>query len=102
LAALPLNFKVEKEGKDIKLSEGQRVMLRAGLSKLKILEDWFTDFDEEKYPKMMIVCEDTSVVPYVIQFFKQEGLSDDEIIEIHSNKKGDVKAEEWEAIKQIL
>lgn len=102
LAALPLDFKAEKEGKDIKLSDGQRVMLRAGLSKLKILEDGFTDFDKEKYPKMLIVCEDTSVVPYVIQFFKQEGLSDDEIIEIHSNKKGDVKPDEWEEIKQRL
>lgn len=104
VAALPLlDFKAEREGKDVKeLSDGQRVMLRAGLSKLKILEDGFTSFDKEKYPKMLVVCEDTSVVPYVIQFLKLEGLSDDEIIEIHSNKKGDVKPDEWEAIKQRL
>lgn len=103
LAALPLDFKAEREGEDIKgLSDGQRVMLRAGLSKLKILEDGFTSFDKEKYPKMLIVCEDTSVVPYVIQFLKLEGLSDDEMIEIHSNKKGDVKPDEWEEIKQRL
>lgn len=103
LAALPLDFKAEREGNDIKsLSDGQRVMLRAGLSKLKILEDGFTDFDKNKHPKMLIICEDTNVVPYVTQFMKQEGLSDDEIMEIHSNKKGEVKPEEWAAIKQRL
>lgn len=103
LAALPLDFKAEREGNDIKsLSDGQRVMLRAGLSKLKILEEGFTDFDKSKHPKMLIICEDTNVVPYVTQFMKQEGLSDDEIMEIHSNKKGEVKPEEWNTIKQKL
>lgn len=103
LTALPLVFKAEREGKEIKgLSDGQRVMLRAGLSKLKILEDGFTDFDKNKHPKMLIVCEDTNVVPYVTQFFKQEGLSDEEILEIHSNKKGEVNTDEWEQIKQKL
>ena len=103
LAALPLDFKAEREGNDIKsLSDGQRVMLRAGLSKLKILEEGFTKFDKTKYPKMLVVCEDTTVVPYVMQFMKQEGLSDDEIMEIHSNKKGEVKPDEWNIIKQKL
>jgi len=103
LAALPLDFKAEREGNDIKsLSDGQRVMLRAGLSKLKILEEGFTDFDKNKHPKMLIVCEDTTVVPYVTQFFKQEGLSDEEIMEIHSNKKGEVTLDEWSQIKQKL
>jgi type III restriction enzyme len=103
LAALPLDFKVEREGNDIKdLSDGQRIMLRAGLSKLKILEDGFLKFDKEKYPKMLVVCEDTNVVPYVTQFMKQEGLSDEEIMEIHSNKKGEVKPDEWSKIKQRL
>lgn len=103
LAALPLDFKAEREGDDIKgLSDGQRVMLRAGLSKLKILEGGFTDYDKNKHPKMLIICEDTNVVPYVTQFMKQEGLSDDEITEIHSNKKGEVKPEEWATIKQKL
>jgi len=103
LAALPLEFKAEREGKDIKgLSNGQRVMLRAGLSKLKILEEGFTEFDKDKHPKMLIICEDTYVAPYVTQFMKQEGLSEEEIMEIHSNKKGEVNADEWESIKQKL
>lgn len=103
LAALPLDFKAEREGDDIKsLSDGQRIMLRAGLSKLKILEEGFTNFDKNKHPKMLIICEDTNVVPYVTQFMKQEGLSDEEIMEIHSTKKGEVKPDEWDAIKQRL
>lgn len=102
LLAIPLDFKAEREGNDIKLSDGQRVMLRAGLSKLKILEEGFTDFDKTKHPKMLIVCEDTSVVPYVTQLMKEEGLSDEEIMEIHSNKKGEVKPEEWGEIKRRL
>lgn len=103
LAALPLDFKVEREDGDITgLSGGQRVMLRAGLSKLRILEEGFTGFDKNKHPKMLIVCEDTSVVPYVIQFLMQEGLSEDEIRKIDSNKKGEVKPDEWETIKQEL
>ncbi|NKQ38176.1 MAG: DEAD/DEAH box helicase family protein [Methanosarcinales archaeon] len=103
LAALPLDFKAERERNDVKsLSDGQRVMLRAGWSKLKILEEGFLEFDKEKHPKMLVVCEDTTVVPYVTQFLKQEGLSEDEIMEIHSNKKGEVKPTEWDAIKQKL
>ena len=103
IAALPLDFKAEREGKEVKgLSKGQRVMLRAGLTKLKILEEEFNKFDKNKHPKMLVVCEDTRVVPFVTQFLKKEGLSDEEIMEIHSNKKGEVKADEWDKLKQQL
>lgn len=102
LAAIPLEFKAEKDGKTLVLSSGQRVMLRAGLSKLKILEDGFKSLDARKHPKMLVICEDTKVVPLVAKFLKAEGLSEDQIMEIHSNRKGDVGQEEWEKIKQKL
>lgn len=102
IAALPLEFKAERDGGTINLSEGQRVMLRAGLTKLKILEEGFMTVDESKCPKMLIVCEDTTVVPYVANFLKSEGLSEDEMMEVHSNKKGDVSPDEWNIIKQKL
>ena len=102
IAALPLDFKAERDGDIITLSEGQRIMLRAGLTKLKILEDGFSEFDETKHPKMLVMCEDTFVVPYVKQFLQEEGLSEEEIMEIHSNKKGEVGLEEWESIRQKL
>jgi len=102
IAALPLEFKAERDGKTISLSEGQRVMLRAGLTKLKILEEGFVKVDANKRPKMLIICEDTTVVPYVTQFLRHEGLSEEEIMEIHSNKKGEIGQGEWEKIKQKL
>ena len=104
IAAIPLEFKAEKEegGKVLDLSDGQRIMLRAGITKLKILEEGFTKLDKTKYPKMLVVCEDTSVVPYVTNFLKQEGYSEDEIIEIHSNRKGDIGQKEWDNVKQKL
>ena len=98
-----LEFKAEREGKQVtSLSDGQKLMLRAGIKKLNILEEEFTERDSTKYPKMLIVCEDTKVVPLVMGFLKQEGYSDDELMEIHSNKKGDVSEDEWKAIKQKL
>lgn len=103
IAALPLEFKAEREGKEVKdISEGQRVMLRAGITKLRILEEGFTKLDKTKYPKMLVICEDTFVVPHVVKFLRQEGYSEEEIMEIHSNRKGDIGEEEWKKIKQKL
>ena len=103
IAAIPLDFKADREGNEVvSLSSGQREMLRAGLQKLKILEDEFTGLDESKFPKMLVMCEDTKVVPYVTLFLKQEGITDDNIMEIHSNRKGDVGEKEWNDIKQKL
>jgi len=102
IAALPLDFTAERDGDLITLSDGQKVMLRAGLSKLRILEEGFISFDPNKHPKMLVMCEDTSVVPVVRDFLIQEGLSEEEVMEIHSNRKGEVTEQEWNAIKQRL
>ena len=51
---------------------------------------------------MMVVCEDTKVTPFVSEFLKDEGVADDDILEIDSNKKGDVGEKEWEKIKGRL
>ncbi len=101
--ALPLEFKAEREGKRVSsLSEGQKIMLRAGVAKQRMLETKFTEFDSTKYPKMLIVCEDHWVVPMVISFLIQEGYSEEEILEIHSDRKGSVSEEEWKKIEQRL
>lgn len=105
IAAIPLDYKADRgdSKKDVVgVSEGQRVMLRAGLTKLRILEEGFTGFQQDKHPKMLIICEDTKVVPYVIAFLKSEGLPEEDIMEIHSNKKGEVPPDEWDEIKQKL
>ena len=84
------------------LSDGQRLMLRAGLAKLKKLETDFIEVDRTKNPKMLVICEDTSVSPFVEQFLKDEGLNNDEVVTIDSNSKGEVSEEEWKETKTRL
>ncbi len=84
------------------LSDGQRLMLRAGLAKLKKLETEFTAVDEKKNPKMLVVCEDTSVAPFVNQLMLEDGLSQEDVVTIDSNAKGEVSEDEWKDIKKKL
>jgi type III restriction enzyme len=106
LATEELDYKAVRDnsGRVIDLSDGQRLMLRAGLSKLDLLAASFREVadPETKSPKLLVVCEDTEVVPQVAKFLKAEGLGDEDILEIHSNKKGEVGEEEWKAIKLKL
>jgi type III restriction enzyme len=104
VASLPLDFRAERDddGHVIGLSSGQRTMLRAGLKKLEILEQNFTKTDSSKYPKMMVVCEDTSVTPYVVDFLASVGLGDGEILAIDSNRKGEMTEAEWDARRERL
>lgn len=110
IATMELEFRAEREGNTvIGLSEGQKLMLRAGLKKLKILEQQFVELTQDKqgvsnkHPKMLVICEDTGVSPFVSEFLKDsEGLSDEDVIQIDSDKKGSVPAKEWEVIKQRL
>lgn len=100
-----LDYKVKRDevsGKPLDLSDGQRQMLRAGLAKLNLLEGSFSTVDATKIPKMLIMCEDTEVVPLVRDFLLAEGRDTDDILEIHSNKKGEVGQEQWEEMKQQL
>jgi hypothetical protein len=84
-------------------------MLRAGLAKLKKLEASFTDFTKDsegyssKHPKMLVICEDTSVSPLVVDFLTHsENLSSDDVMQIDSDKKGSIPAKEWAQVKQRL
>ncbi len=92
----------DERNKVCDLSDGQRLMLRAGLAKLKKLETEFTAVDEKKNPKMLVICEDTSVAPYVNQLMLDEGLAQDEVVTIDSNAKGEVSEEEWKETKKKL
>ncbi|MBR5237286.1 MAG: DEAD/DEAH box helicase family protein [Paludibacteraceae bacterium] len=88
--------------KVISLSDGQRLMLRAGLKKLRTLEEGFVKIDETKYPKMLIMCEDTNVSPFVEQFLREEGLAEEDILRIDSSKQGELKEDEWKRVKERL
>nr|MBA2359723.1 restriction endonuclease subunit R [Actinomycetota bacterium] len=104
VASLPLDFRAERdeEGHVIGLSTGQRTMLRAGLTKLEILEKSFGSAEADKHPKLMVVCEDTKVRPFVVDFLKTTGLSDDDILAVDSNKKGELTTTEWEVTRERL
>lgn len=105
-----LDYKAVREGRKIVgLSDGQKIMIRAGLQKLKILEKEFIEFTKDingmtnKYPKMLIICEDTTVSPYISKYLIDNlGLEESDVIQIDSNKQGDVKKEEWDNIKRRL
>lgn len=102
LEGLDYNAVRDEQGKVVGLSDGQRIMLRAGLTKLQRLETEFLKQDKTKNPKMLVVCQDTTVSPFVEEFLKSEGLGDDDIVTIDSNKQGEVNAEEWKEIKARL
>lgn len=103
IGALPLEFKAERDEEgNPKLSEGQLVMLRAGLAKLRKLEADFARLDPERPPKMLVVCEDTTVSPLVVQFLKDEGLADDEVMAIDSGRKAELGEKDWAPIRERL
>lgn len=104
LTALPLDFNAERDerGKAVGLSNGQRVMLRAGLTKLRILEEQFADIDPSKHPKMLVMCEDTSVTGFVADFLAGEGLDEEGVLTIDSKAKGDLKPAQWKEVRERL
>ena len=104
IGALPLEFKAERdESGNPALSEGQRVMLRAGLKKLRKLEADFAHIDPTRHPKMLVVCEDTTVSPLVAAFLQeQEGLQEDEVMTIDSGKKAELGEKDWAPVRQRL
>src|SRR5690606_41481188 len=86
-----LEFEAERDDDGtLRLSEGQRIMLRAGLQKLKRLERDFAILDPDRHPKMLVVCEDTKVTPLVAGFLMDEGLHEDDVLTVDSGKKAEL------------
>ena len=104
IAALPLDFSSEKDASGLVtgLSQGQRTMLSAGLKKLQLLESRFAEIRPDKFPKLLIMTEDTSVSPFVVEFLREQGLDDADILSVDSAQKRDMKPEEWAPIQQRL
>jgi type III restriction enzyme len=110
IASLPLDFRAERNGRAVVgISSGQKVMLRAGLTKLRKLEEHFValhknkDGVSDKHPKMFVICEDTNVSPKVVEYLTHsEGIDEQDIVQIDSDKKGSISDEEWQKIKQRL
>lgn len=100
-----LNYSAERDerGRFLSLSAGQRMMLKAGLTRLNILEEGFNALG--KYPKMLVLCEDTEVSQAVFEFMTGVegcGLEKEEVLRIDSDKKGEVNLDEWKKLKEKL
>jgi type III restriction enzyme len=103
LGALPLDFRATRDESGVPaLSDGQRVMLRAGLSKLRKLEADFAILDPDRRPKMLVVCEDTTVTPLVAEFLQDEGLHADDVLTVDSGKKAELGEKDWLPLRQRL
>ena len=95
-----LDYNAIREGRSvIALSDGQKLMLRAGLVRLNRLQK---DFGTQKYAKMMVVCEDTKVTPLVEQYLIAEGLTPEEVLRVDSDAKGSVKEADWKEVSENL
>lgn len=100
-----LDFRVERDehGNPFALSEGQRTMINAGLTKLKILEDQFAEHATDRHPKLMIMTEDTASSKLVVEYLASRGLDPDmDVLRVDSNRKGEVGREEWEVLRTRL
>lgn len=104
VASLPLDFKAERNEQNqvVGLSNGQRVMLQAGLRKLQILVKQFALADPDKHPKLMVICEDTNVAPHVVEYLESTGLTEADILRVDSGRKSDLSAKDWEPIRERL
>jgi type III restriction enzyme len=98
-----LDFKAERDEEgNVQLSDGQRKMLRAGLTKLRRIEEAFKEIDESRRPKMLVVCEDTKVTSKVVEFLVAEGMETDDVLGIDSGKKEELNEKEWKEVKEQL
>jgi type III restriction enzyme len=95
-----LDYSAIREGRSvIALSDGQKLMLRAGMERLNRLQE---DFGEQKYAKMLVVCEDTKVTPLVEHYIISEGLAPEDVLRVDSDAKGNMKDDEWHRVSERL
>lgn len=104
VAALPLDFRVERDdtGVPTGLSQGQRVMLQAGLTKLRMLEEQFAKTAPDKHPKLLVMCEDTSVTPLVEEYLLETGMGESDVLRVDSGRKSELSPKDWEPIRERL
>ncbi|WP_263143007.1 DEAD/DEAH box helicase family protein [Pseudomonas sp. RIT-PI-AD] len=103
IAALPLDYLAERDADGrLRLSEGQRLMIRAGLNKRARLERDFAALDPQRPPKLLIVCEDTAVSARVAEFLAEEGLAADDVLRVDSGRRAELGEREWAPLRQRL
>ncbi len=99
---LDFRAKRDERGAVVGLSDGQIVMIRAGLTKLRILEEQFARQDPTKHPKLLIMTEDTNVSPEVEKFLLENGLEPNDVMRVDSGRKAELGPREWEPVREKL
>jgi type III restriction enzyme len=51
---------------------------------------------------MLVVCEDTTVTPLVADFLISQGLNEDEVLRVDSNRKGEMPEADWNVLREKL
>lgn len=103
VATEDLDFRTEVDDDgNRRVSDGQAIMLSAGLRKLAILEEDFAKVDESKHPKLLVLTENTEASKAIEAHLLSQGIPAEEMLRIDSDKKGDMKPDEWAAVKRQL
>ncbi len=99
-----LDFAAERDvqGRVTGLSAGQRTMLRAGLRKLRILEEQFAHVSPARHPKLLVLVEDTEVSGLVEDFLLESGLAEDDVVRVDSRRRTELGEREWERVRMRL
>lgn len=99
-----LDFKAHRDADgNVRLSDGQELMLRAGLTRLKQLEQDFASIAPHRRPKMLVMCEDTKVTPLVEKYLCEgAGLLTEEVMTIDSGKKAELDEKQWNSVRERL
>jgi type III restriction enzyme len=103
IGALPLEFKAERdESGNPTLSEGQRVMLRAGLKKLRKLEADFARSTPTATPRCWWCARTPRCRRWWRLSARSEGLNEDEVMTIDSGKKAELGEKDWAPVRERL
>lgn len=97
----------KKRGAVIALSQGQKLLLQIGLSKLDQIATEFAEVGIDKKPVLYVACEETEVADLVFEELSKKTDArgrewGDQLLVIHSDKKHSVSDDEWEKIRHDL
>ena len=89
------------------LTETQKALLEVGLAKRHWVGNGFTVLGQTATPKLMVVAEDTAIADQVKAYLETErvgdfGLKADGVAVLHSGRKGQLKPDEYDALRRRI
>ncbi len=92
---------------DGQLTETQKALLEVGLAQRHWVENGFAVLGQTAIPKLMVVAEDTAIADQVKAYLETErvgdfGLKADGVAVLHSGRKGQLKPDEYDALRRRI